>query len=119
MIRVAESSHVEDPLVGVSARFSLGRARFDVPVSIEAPSELGVRPYGLRFAVDVARSRVALGPWRFCHERQIAVTDDDHAVPWYRTLVDVTMPTTGESTDGGPSTGGEEWSPDKSMDLLP
>lgn len=85
-------------------------ARFGEPVSDEAASEVGARPFGLRFAVRPAGKAEALPPWRYCPEQQIAVTDDGQ--PWHQQLVDMTMKTTGPSPEGIGNTGNEEWAPD-------
>lgn len=95
----------DDPLVTAAERVPLAWPRTGQPGSVENASESSVRPFGLRFAVGVPAG-VPLPPWQYCPDRQIAVGDDGK--PWYRSLVDGTVRTTGPSTDGGPSTGGEE-----------
>lgn len=102
---------VEDPLVAVGERFPLAWPRFGQPESAaEAASQVGVRPFGLRFTVEPSASAVSLPPWRYDVERQIAVDTDGQ--PWHRQLVDMTMETTGPHPDGTGSTGNEEWTPD-------
>jgi putative ATP-grasp target RiPP len=100
--------HDDDPLVTATERIPLAWPRTGDPVGPEHSSE-PVRPFGLRFAVGVPAGE-PLPPWRYCPDRQIALSADGE--PWYRTLADGTMKSTGPSTDGGPSTGGEEWTPD-------
>jgi putative ATP-grasp target RiPP len=105
----------EDPLVAVGERFALAWPRFGQPDSAAGEvSPVGVRPFGLRFAVEPGASEVSLPPWRYDVDRQIAVDTDGQ--PWYRQLVDMTMATTGPSPDGKGSTGNEEWRPDYMSD---
>ena len=72
----------DDPLVPVSARFSLSRA--GLPVSDEPQSGPTNRPFALRFAREL-RPAVSppLPPHRYCPERQILITDDSAARPIY------------------------------------
>jgi putative ATP-grasp target RiPP len=100
----------EDPLSTAAERLPLAWPRSGQPTSGEIASPKGVRPFGLRFAVRPSGAAVQLPPWRYCPDRQIAVTADGQ--PWRRTLVDMTMNTTGPSPDGTGNTGNEEWSPD-------
>lgn len=99
----------DDPLVTAAERVPLAWPRTGRPVDSRQSAASGARPFGLRFAVGVPVG-APLPPWRYCPDRQIAVGADGE--PWYRTLADGTMKSTGPSTDGGPSTGGEEWTPD-------
>jgi putative ATP-grasp target RiPP len=107
---VAEIRVHDDPLVTAAERIPQAWPRFGQEVCMRAPSAVGVRPLGLRFAVEVPRGSVSLPPWRYCPDRQMAVGADGE--PWFRSLVDATKGTTGPSPDGGPSTGNEEWTPD-------
>lgn len=105
----------EDPLVAVGERFPLGWPRCGQPPSAaEAASPVGVRPFGLRFAVEPSAPVVSVPPWRYDVDRQIAV--DTLGQPWYRQLVDMTMATNCPSPDGTGSTGNEEWTPDYTSD---
>ncbi|MDM4718438.1 putative ATP-grasp-modified RiPP [Micromonospora sp. WMMA1363] len=97
------------PLVSESERFATGQPPGQTP-SDSVPSAQGIRPFGLRFATPLDSASPALPEWRWCPERQIGVTPDGE--PWHRTIAAGTKATTGQSTDGGPSTGGEEWTPD-------
>ncbi len=100
----------EDPLATAAERFPLAWPRSGLPARAAAASPTGVRPFGLRLAVEPSGQTVPLPRWRYCPESQIALGVDGK--PWHRQLVDMTMKTTGPSPDGGGSTGGEEWSPD-------
>lgn len=102
--------HDDDPLATAAERIPLGWSRFGKQTITEGPSPVSVRPLGLRFAVAPAGATADLPPWHYCPDRQIALGEDGE--PWYRSLTDGTMGTTGQSSDGGPSTGGEEWTPD-------
>lgn len=104
-----------DPLMTAADRFPQARSRFSPPEPDphDRPSAPGVRPFGLRFAVRMPGKALPVPPWRYCPDRQIAVTEDGR--PW-RELVDMTMDTTGYSTDGTGSTGGEEYTPDYTAD---
>jgi putative ATP-grasp target RiPP len=107
-----EPAH-DDPLATAAERVPLAWPRFDQPISTETPSQLGVRPFGLRYAVDTPAGGAPLPPWTYCPDRQIAVGQDGK--PWLRSADEdegPSMKTTGPSPDGGPSTGGEEWTPD-------
>lgn len=96
-------------LVSESERFATGRAV--APMSDSALSERGVRPFGLSFARPLDRTdRVALPEWRWSDDRQIGVTPNGES--WHQTVQAGIMKTTGPSPDGGPNTGGEEWTPD-------
>lgn len=100
----------QDVVFGGSARVPLG-------ISVHADGEADAapaRPFGLRFARTLPGAEVAVPPSRFCPDRQIAMTVDGSDSPWYR-VVSTSMTTTGQSTDGGGSTGGEEWTPDQGM----
>lgn len=99
-----------DPLATAAERFPLAWPRSGRPASAAAASPTGVRPFGLRFAVEPSGQTAPLPPRWYCPDRQIALGMDGK--PWHRLLVDMTMKTTGPSPDGGGSTGGEEWSPD-------
>jgi putative ATP-grasp target RiPP len=100
-------------MVPVSARFPLGRPRFDTAACDEAPSAPTMRPFGLRFASEAPQeSESPLPSWRFCPVRQIAVTDDGADTAWHTLLDDGSMKTTGPSPDGTGNTGNEEWTPD-------
>lgn len=107
----------DDPLTTASERFALGRPRFDPVASNEPASPVDVRPFGLRFAAVPQPSAGPMPPWRYCPERQLAVTPE--GAPWYRDIVDMTMKTSGASPDGGGSTGGEEFTPDFLSDEVP
>lgn len=99
-----ETDHVT--VFGGSARVPLGSGAHQ-------PRDAAVaKPYGLRFARELAGPGYPVPLSRFCHDRQIAVTVDGTDAPWYR-VVSASMTTTGESTDGTGSTGGEEWTPDR------
>lgn len=105
----------EDPLAAVGERFPLAWPRFgQLESAAEAASSAGVRPFGLRFAVEPSAPAALLPPWRYDVDRQIAVDTDGQ--PWYRQLVDMTMGSTGPSPDGTGNTGGEEWTPDYMSD---
>ena len=99
-----------------SARLPQGAGNFAPGVSGEPPSSRGERPYVLR----IGQVRVPAGVevddqmWRYCPRRQIAV--DAAGQPW---MGKGEMTTTGQSTDGTGSTGGEEWTPDFAGDASP
>lgn len=99
----------DDPLVTAAERVPLAWPRNARRAESGHGSESGVRPFGLRFAIAVPVGD-PLPPWRYCPDRQITIGADGQ--PWHRTLAGGTMKSTGPSTDGGPSTGGEEWTPD-------
>lgn len=103
----------EDPFGTAAERIPLARPRVGHEGATEATPESSVRPFGLRFAVGVPAVGAPLPPWRYCLDRQIAVGEDGE--PW-RLVAGATMATTGPSSDGGPSTGGEEWTPDQEDD---
>lgn len=105
---------IEDPLADVGERFPLAWPRCGQPGRVEAASPVGVRPFGLRFAVEPSGPVAVLPPWKYDVNRQIAVDRDGR--PWYRQLVDMTMGSTGPSPDGTGNTGGEEWTPDYMSD---
>lgn len=98
------------PLVSESERFATGRAQTDLASPDSVPSAPGVRPFGLQFATPLDGAIRELPTWGWCDKHQIGVTPDGR--PWHRTIAAGTKNTTGETPDGGPSTGGEEWSPD-------
>jgi putative ATP-grasp target RiPP len=100
----------DDPLATAAERVPLAWPRFSQQPHDDDAPRASVRPLGLRFAVTLPHKPVALPPWRYCPDRQIAVGEDGQ--PWFRTLVDMTMGSTGPSPDGGGSTGNEEWRPD-------
>ena len=84
----------DDPLVPISARFSLSRA--GLPVSDEPQSGPTNRPFALRFVRELSRAvSPPLPPHRYCPQRQILITDDAAARPVYG----ATMTTIG-SKDG-------------------
>lgn len=96
-------------MVSESERFATGRTV--AAMSDSLPSERGVRPFGLSFAQPLdSAEHGALPEWRWCDDHQIGVTPNGD--PWHRTVQAGTMKTTGPSPDGGPNTGGEEWTPD-------
>lgn len=106
----------------VSARFPQGAGNFVHPASAAAPSTDGARPFGLRFArprVAPAAALAQLPSWEYSHDRQIALvagTGESWAIHAAGTG---SMDTTGPSTDGSGSTGGEEWTPDFVGDMAP
>jgi len=115
MLSITSTAASDLPLSPVSTRFPLGLGTYACPASAEAPSDTGVRPFGLRFAVAAdRRAAETLPPWRYCPQRQIAVVDDGTGEAWFRRMEAGTgsKSTTGASPDGGPSTGNEEWTPD-------
>jgi putative ATP-grasp target RiPP len=97
------------PLMPVSARVPTGLNRNTSP----ATSRVGARPFGLRFVK--APARTVIGPqtpaWHLDPAAQVAVANADGS-PLHRIPNTGTMRTTGPSPDGGPNTGGEEWSMD-------
>jgi len=103
-----------DPLSTGVERLPLACPRFGEANYCEPASTEGLRPFGLRFAVPPTGRVEGLPPWRYCPERQIALTPDGQQ--WHRSLADMTMRTTGPSPDGGGSTGNEEWTPDFAPD---
>jgi putative ATP-grasp target RiPP len=106
---------IEDPLAGTGERLPLAWPRCGQPAGVEATgSPVGIRPFGLRFAVKPGGQVAVLPLWRYDVDRQIAVDWDGQ--PWYRHLVDMMIRTTGPSPDGTGNTGGEEWTPDYMSD---
>lgn len=97
------------PIISDMERFALDRPL--QPATDHRPIEV---PFGARFATDAAPAGAGQVQARLCPVRQIATTGDGQ--PWYRTLTGMVMSTTGPSSDGGPGTGGEEWSPDYQHD---
>lgn len=97
-------------LVADGERFALDIPRLASP---EASTPGGARPFGLRFALP-APADDRLPEWWLCPRTQIALTPD--GVPWYRTVKNMEMSTSGPSGDGTGSTGGEEWRPDYQVD---
>lgn len=102
-----------EPLASmVSARLPQGAGNFAVATSDEPPSSGGVRPFALRVAgspipaLGTQESADGEGP-RYCPRRQISIDAAGRA--W---MGKGEMTTTGQSTDGTGSTGGEEWTPD-------
>lgn len=96
-------------------RFDVFGGSARVPLGGGSPhrSDLAaVRPFGLRFARPLPAPVEPVAASRLCPVRQIAVTVDGSDSPWYQ-VVSTSMTTTGESTDGTGSTGGEEWTPDQ------
>lgn len=93
---------------GVADRFPLTTPAFTPPPPGGARSTC--RPFGLRFAPPPAGGTEPVPGWVLCPVRQIAITAD--GTPAHRTVIAMTMKTTGPSSDGGPSTGGEEYRPD-------
>lgn len=106
------SSYVTPPVVGESERFPTGLSQSFPVASDSAPSPQGVRPFGLRFAAPLpgagSATVVPLSQW--CDRQQLNVMPNGQ--PWHQSITAGTKKTTGHSTDGGPSTGGEEWSMD-------
>lgn len=100
---------MDDPLMPVSGRFALGRARTNPPASAESPSTSGVRPFGLRFAKPGSTGDELLPAVTLCPERQIALLPD--GTPLHHRIDDMTKPSTGPHPDGSGS-GQEEWTPD-------
>lgn len=103
---IAATSHITDrSLAPVSARFALSQA--ELSTSEEAPSGATSRPFALRFARTPNRAvHVALPPHRYCHVRQVTVTDDDAATPvanWTPTTL---------ATKDGQGNPQEDWKPD-------
>ena len=100
---------ITDPLAADVERFPLTAPAFAPPAAGDEPSPC--RPFGLRFVPLTTPGEAVSAPrWRLCPVRQIAVTED--GTPAHRTIIAMTMKTTGPSSDGGPSTGGEEYRPD-------
>jgi len=107
----------EEQYVAVSARIPQGAGNVAVSTgSTEKPSTHGERPFALRFGQPrIPTAVVAEFPtWHYCEERQIAVDADGRPA-----MAKGEMTTTGESTDGTGSIGGEEWSPDFVGDMSP
>lgn len=104
----------EEQYAAASARFPQSAGNVAVYSSTELPSTHGARPFALRFGQPrIAAAGVAEHPrWHYCQERQIAV--DAAGQPL---MGKGEMTTTGESTDGTGSTGGEEWTPDFAGDM--
>lgn len=63
---------LDDPLVSVSGQFPLNQCDFIPPSVSESPSEPSVRPYSLRWLVDLGLP-AAPTSYRYCSVRQIAV----------------------------------------------
>lgn len=94
----------DNPLVPVSARFALSRAK--LPTCDEKPSGPATRPFGLRFVREPSRAaHPPLPAHRYCPVRQVMVTDDE-AQP----LLAATMTTiASKDGQGNPQ---EDWKPD-------
>lgn len=71
------------------------------------------RPYLLRFAA-AATPPATPPPVTVCPHSQTALLPD--GTPWHRHPTAMEMSTTGASSDGTGSTGGEEWKPDYQQD---
>lgn len=105
-----------DPIAPASAQFGLSRGTGAPAVTGDSPSPHGVRPWGLRGMRAVSRTGLPVPAFRYCHEQQLAVTED--GVP----LIDTRMadPTAHSVTnldgDEGPN---EDWKYDFAPDALP
>lgn len=84
-------------------------AKRHLAFSEETPSGPATRPFVLRIASAPApRRRSVLPKSRYCPERQLAVTDDERALPIY--LMGFDRTTIGSKDgDGNPM---EDWKPD-------
>jgi putative ATP-grasp target RiPP len=90
-IDTTASATSDDTLVPVSSRFPLSCAYPDLPFSDAPPSGAATRPFVLRVAGrPAAREAARLPRARYCHVRQIAVTDDELASPVYPMSADRT-----------------------------
>lgn len=107
------TTSLADPLASGSARFPLGRPS-DEPPEVDAPSPIGLRPWGLRRLGPVFGTTGAWSAWRYDHERQIAVDGSGRAM---LDIVDgpPTAPTT-PPTDGEDPPSGEDWRNDYTPD---
>ena len=63
---------LDDPLVSVSGQFPLNRCDFVPPSVSEQPSDPSVRPFSLRWLIDLGVPS-AHTSYRYCPVRQIAV----------------------------------------------
>ncbi len=64
--------YLNDPLVSISGQFPLNSCDFATPSASEPPSEPTVRPFSLRWLVDIGVPKPPTS-YRYCPERQIAV----------------------------------------------
>lgn len=104
----AQRGRRADPLDVTEDRFALGQPGACPAADRDEPPGSGTRPLGMRFlSPGTPVDQTALGGFRFCHQRQVAVSVEDDG----RLLMDTVPPTTTGDLDGakGPS---EEWKPD-------
>ena len=64
---------LNDPLVSVSGQFPLNSCDFVPPESSAPPSEPAVRPFSLRWLIDLGVPNGGPTSYTYCPERQIAV----------------------------------------------
>jgi hypothetical protein len=81
------------------SRFALGTPRPDRPPAARTQAEPEqARVYGQRFLVTAGSvADLAFPAYRYCHQRQLAVTDDAEAAPLIRRLTGWDKTTTGSS----------------------
>ncbi|MBB5156731.1 putative ATP-grasp-modified RiPP [Saccharopolyspora phatthalungensis] len=91
----------DEPLASDSAQFPLARpAR--APESTAEPSQVGVRPWGLRGMTELSGTSRVVGVWQYDHERQVAVDGDGR--PLAEVMAEPTAGSvTGNDGDEGPS----------------
>ncbi|MGH3547445.1 MAG: hypothetical protein ACRDQU_04840 [Pseudonocardiaceae bacterium] len=102
---------VDDPIASASEQFGLSRSRHDPPCR-DRPSQVGVRPWGLR---GMRRGAVAGRPvpeFLYSHEQQVAV--DRQGLPLL--LTGMADPSADSVTDGD---GDEGRSEDWTYDFMP
>ncbi len=99
----------DNPLAPASSRFALGPGD-GLPGSAEPASHL--RPFGLRFMREPARSaEPAWPPHRYCEQRQVLVSDDDRAESLVGSGFGWDQTTVGDKDGHGKRQ--EDWKPDE------
>ncbi|MBV9728382.1 MAG: hypothetical protein JO309_02995 [Pseudonocardiales bacterium] len=90
------------------AQFGLARP-MGTPAGRDVPSPVGVRPWNLRGAPVMDRCGAGPGAWRYDHDRQLALTLDEHLV----TEIIAAEPTANSVTDlNGDEGKSEDWTYD-------
>lgn len=94
-----------DPLAPTSGQFALAGSTF-TPMRDDAPSEVGLRPWGLRRARP-AGPGLPVPPWSYDEQRQLAV--DPSSTPLIELPVCQPTAKTTQTTDGEDPPSSEDW----------
>lgn len=103
---------LDEPLAPASGQFPLTRPGLAEPDCQDRPSDAEIRPFLLRFVQ--ARPAPEVPPFRYCHNLQVAVADDDTGRPIISTTPNMEWSTiTDNDGDEGPSEDfGNDYVPD-------